>query len=358
MSLPVDIPAVVKAATNIEDAAKEPIAVSLYIDDSAPDELIGHVRQAFASAGHNVRISVSYIDDENANISPNDDMAVIVAGTADYVGAVADRLRGSGVPVMVATTMPALVGDMAASTGHPIPEADIVYPVASKGILANIPFLKRPSKEQDQLTEDDEPITLDDQAKGLLDARMGEWIIAACSERKLAFAIAFPFVRRPLSEDAISATSMQNAAVGFVPIIPGADMPIMTLNQVKMVMQIAVAYGEKLDAARLKELAAVIGSAFIWRNIARSVAKFVPGIGWVVSGTVGFTGTQAIGHAAIEYFEAGGNLTGLANVVQNAAAEAADIAKKAASSSVGQRAIDAARSAMKGVVSAKRAKKA
>lgn len=41
---------------------------------------------------------------------------------------------------------------------------------------------------------------------------MGEWIIDACRDKRLAFALAFPFVRRPLSVDAVNATAVQNAA--------------------------------------------------------------------------------------------------------------------------------------------------
>ena len=87
---------------------------------------------------------------------------------------------------------------------------------------------------------------------------MGEWIIAACKDKRLAFALAFPFVRRPLSLDAVRATSVQNAGVGVVVFIPGADMPIMTLNQAKMLLQIAAAYGQPLSAERIKELAASV----------------------------------------------------------------------------------------------------
>lgn len=352
MSLPVDIPAVLKAATNIEDAAKETISVSVYIDDTAPDDLVGHVRQAFAGAGHNARITVAYIDSADEAINTKDDMSMIAAGTAGYIGAFAAKVRNSGIPVMVATTLPTLVADIASSEGNPIPSADIVAPVKLQGVMSQIPYLRRQAKTE-LVGEGDEPIALDSERCKIFDLRMGEWMIAACSQRKLALAMAFPFVRRAFCEDAINATSMQNAAVGFVPIIPGADMPIMTLNQIKMMMQIAVAYGEPLDTSRIKELAAVVCNAFVCRSIARSVAKVVPGVGWVASGAMGFTGTQAIGRAAIEYFEVGGNLTGLANVVQAAAAEATDVAKKAADTSIGQRALRAVKSTAASAISGK-----
>ena len=174
---------------------------------------------------------------------------------------------------------------------------------------------------------------------------MGEWIIAACRDKKLAFALAFPFVRRPLSLDAVRATAIQNAGVGVVVFIPGADMPIMTLNQAKMLLQIAAAYGQPLSAERIKELAAVVGGAFLFRNIARTAVGVVPVLGWAIKGAVGFAGTEAMGRAAIEYFEAGGDIVGVANVVQKARDEAVEAAGKAASTPAGRKVVDTAKEA-------------
>ena len=42
-------------------------------------------------------------------------------------------------------------------------------------------------------------------------------------------------MRRPLAYDAISTTSLQNAGIGVVVFVPGADMPLMTANQIKMI---------------------------------------------------------------------------------------------------------------------------
>ena len=75
---------------------------------------------------------------------------------------------------------------------------------------------------------------------------------------------------------------MQNAGVGLVVFIPGADLPIMTLNQAKMLLQIAAAYGEPMGKERVKELAAVVGGAFAlplrwparwWRSCPRSAGQ-------------------------------------------------------------------------------------
>lgn len=366
MRLPVDIPSVLKAATDIEGAAKTPLAVSVLIDDSAPGDVVGHVRSAFASAGANTRVTISYLSANPVVPYEADDMAVIIAGVGEFVGEQAQRLREAGIPVMVATTLPGLVGDMAKAMGHPVPEGDIVSPLPAEREFSLKGVLSRKVRGGDTEAvaasdgEDgcspDEPIKLDEAAAAALDVRMGEWIIAACREKKLAFALAFPFVRRPLSIDSVNATSLQNGAVGLVMFIPGTDMPIMTLNQAKMLLQIAASYGQPLGFERVKELACVVGGAYVCRNIARTVAGAVPVIGWAVKGAVGFAGTQAMGRAAIEYFEAGGDIVGFASVVQKARDEAVDAATKAAGTPAGQKAVTVAKQAVANAIASSKAK--
>lgn len=193
----------------------------------------------------------------------------------------------------------------------------------------------------------DAPIPIDAAAAAALDRRMGEWVVAACREKRLALALSFPFVRRPLSLEAVSATSLQNAGIGLVLFIPGADMPLMTLNQAKMLLQIAAAYGEPMSVARVKELAAIVGGAFACRSVARQVAGAVPAIGWAVKAGVGYAGTKAMGLAAVEYFERGGNIAGLAGVVSTATAKATQIAGDVAATPAGARVLSTVKTAVR-----------
>ena len=71
----------------------------------------------------------------------------------------------------------------------------------------------------------------------------------------------------------------------------------------------------------------------------------VPVLGWAIKGAVGFAGTEAMGHAAIEYFEAGGDIVGVASVVQKARDEAVEAASKAAATPAGGKVIEAAKGA-------------
>ena len=87
------------------------------------------------------------------------------------------------------------------------------------------------------------------------------------------------------------------------------------------------------------ELVAVLGGAFLARGIARAGAKLIPFAGWAISGAVGFAATEAMGRAAVEYFEAGGDIVGMAKVLQTARDGAVDAAAKAAASPVGKKVV-------------------
>ena len=132
--------------------------------------------------------------------------------------------------------------------------------------------------------------------------------------------------------------------------VPGADMPLMTANQIKMILQIAAAYGQPLGPERVLELLGVLVNAFIFRNISRQLAGFVPALGWAVKGTMGYLGTQAIGRAAIEYFEGGGSVAGLVALAGKATNETAKVVTFVQSEptlhSIGEKVVPVARKAV------------
>ncbi|MGN6799073.1 MAG: hypothetical protein ACTHKS_13120, partial [Gaiellaceae bacterium] len=80
--------------------------------------------------------------------------------------------------------------------------------------------------------------------------------------------------------------------------------PILTLNQVRLVLRIALAYGETIDQQRALELLGVVGAGFGLRAVARELLDFVPVAGWALKASVAYGGTKTIGEAAVRYFEA------------------------------------------------------
>lgn len=293
MRFPVDVKEVMNAATDIEAARKVPVSVALLIDATAPHDLQACVRDAFTTRSASVQVTMVPYSVGSRGVPGAADMAVIAAGLDERTGRVARRIRDAGTPVLVVTTMPSIVGELATSTGFSLLDADMVAPnqfIDADALPADDDFNQEPF-----------PLTID-RTDSLLTA-MGQWVVDVFHDKRLAFALAFPFVRKPLSLDSVNSTAVQNAAIGFVAIIPGADMPMMTLNQAKMLLQIAAAYGKPLDMERLKELAAIVGGGFACRAVARQLVAAVPAWGWAVKAGIGYTGTLAMGFGTIAYFE-------------------------------------------------------
>jgi len=133
--------------------------------------------------------------------------------------------------------------------------------------------------------------------------RIARALAGALGEDGTALAARLPVVRDAVVDELIRSFSRKNGIVGVAVFIPGVDMPLMTMNQIRLVLRIALAYGESMDASRAGELLGVIGAGFGLRAVARQTLGAVPVAGWAVKGGIGYTGTKAIGEAARRYFE-------------------------------------------------------
>jgi uncharacterized protein (DUF697 family) len=117
-----------------------------------------------------------------------------------------------------------------------------------------------------------------------------------------------PAIRKQVCRELIRSFSRTNGLVGAAVFVPGVDMPVLTMNQARLVLRIALAHGEQVDASRLPELLAVVAGGAGLRTVAREVLGAIPVAGWAVKGAIAYTGTRAIGEAALQYFEAGAPL--------------------------------------------------
>ena len=157
------------------------------------------------------------------------------------------------------------------------------------------------------------------------------WVVGAMDEDYLvSLGRGYEAFRRAVSEEVIRNNARQNAFIGAIP-VPGADLPVMTANQGRMVLNIASIYGEEITLDRARELAGVLGAGFGFRALGRQVAKVVPFGGWAVSGAIGYAGTLAMGRVAMLYFERGHqNFSSeeLAGIRERAVREARDFASR------------------------------
>jgi uncharacterized protein (DUF697 family) len=138
--------------------------------------------------------------------------------------------------------------------------------------------------------------------EGLPVPEVARAIASALGDRGAGLAARLPVVRDAVVDELIRSSARKNAVIAAAVFVPGVDMPVLTLNQARLVLRIGQAYGREIDASRLPELLGVVGAGFGLRTVARELLDFVPFAGWVAKGAVAYAGTKAVGEAARRYF--------------------------------------------------------
>ena len=133
---------------------------------------------------------------------------------------------------------------------------------------------------------------------------LGKLLAGKVDEEATALAAALPVLRRPVAEALVARVARQNGILAAAIFVPGVDFPVLTLNQLRLVLRLAAAYGQDLDQRRLPEILGVVGAGLGFREVARQALGAIPVAGWAIQGGVAYTGTRALGEAAIRYFEA------------------------------------------------------
>lgn len=278
-----DIKNLFTAGSDATKARTKTIRIAIFVEEGVAQGLIDIAKQYLNPSLPTGLIHVEvFTDAHQAQINTNTDIALIIGKSANACTKLYMRLAEFDIPTKI-------ICDNADNILHTnLWSYDKINP---NTILVLDPLNLSVSKELYNL---------------------GSWMLDVIGEdRQLALAANFTFARKALAESIVQETSKQNALVGGVTIIPGADMPVMTLNQAKMILQIAAAYGQEMGPERIKELAAVVGGGFALRALARNTIGIIPALGWAVKAGIGYSGTLAMGKAVIEYFEQGGNLQGM-----------------------------------------------
>jgi uncharacterized protein (DUF697 family) len=131
-------------------------------------------------------------------------------------------------------------------------------------------------------------------------------IAARLGEDGAPLAARLPVLRRPVCEQLVARFARKNGIFAAAVFVPGADLPVLALNQVRMLLRIEQAYGLEVDAReRAPELLATVGAGLGLRTVARRLLEVVPVAGWAVKGAVAYAGTRALGEAAVRRLEVG-----------------------------------------------------
>jgi len=128
-------------------------------------------------------------------------------------------------------------------------------------------------------------------------------VAARLGEAGTGLAARVAVLREPLCRELIESFSRRNGILAVAIFVPGADFPVLTLNQIRLVLRIGAAHGVEIDQQRLPEVLATIAAGFGFRAVARQLLGAIPFAGWAVKGGIAYAGTRALGEAAMRNFE-------------------------------------------------------
>jgi uncharacterized protein (DUF697 family) len=128
-------------------------------------------------------------------------------------------------------------------------------------------------------------------------------IAARLGERGAPLAARVPLIRKAVCEQLVESFARRNALLAAAVWVPGRDLPVLMLNELRLVLRLAQAHGEDSGRERLPELLATLGAGLGLRAVARDLLDRLPMAGWAVQAAVAYGGTLALGQAARGRFE-------------------------------------------------------
>jgi uncharacterized protein (DUF697 family) len=143
--------------------------------------------------------------------------------------------------------------------------------------------------------------------------------VFAClpAEYHLAAARNLPGLRSVLARDLITGAAFSNGSYALIaslseqfPVfhltVGATDMLVLTKNQILLVYKLALAHGAPSEfQANLREVLAVVGLAYLWRQAARSLIKTLPAVHMAPRVAISYAGTYSVGLIAWNWFAYG-----------------------------------------------------
>ena len=320
--MPIDVKQILEAAVGFGQERDATLLVDVVFDATASDALIGALTAALCENVQAANADVAHyvLCGGLPALRADADLCVVVGGQSRKLGNVMGTARNNGTAAVCVIERDVTffteggTGAGAAGAGA-AGKAGVAAGAAGEagagaaggaGAAALAPSVPIPNETEYVAAIDvDDIVDVDLSEERPLDA-LATWASSRLPKKQLAMGAAFPFMRHVLARELTQSNAIANGAIGVVAFVPGSDMPLITANQVKLVLQMAAVYGKEIDRARVKEAVAVVLGAFGWRALARRLTRFVPVLGVPVKTAVAYTGTLAVGHAACVYFENGG----------------------------------------------------
>ena len=142
-------------------------------------------------------------------------------------------------------------------------------------------------------------------------------VLDLLSDKHLSLGRHYPLFRVPAARRLINDTCVSNAAysisTGVAEVVPVlgiplyiTDMVVLTKNQAYLVYKLGLTLGMSTHwQDYIAEFGSVLGSGFIWRQVARSLIGLVPAWGIIPKVAVAYSGTYVAGNVVLQWYLTG-----------------------------------------------------
>ena len=264
MRVPLDkLGGVLKRGASAAHDAEAPIRVAVYLDESATDFLVSCVKGSLVPQAPTAMVRVERLG-APIDRKHDTDVAIVISCGSELLEERVKALVIAGAPVVV------------------LAESSV-----------EVPFIVEDTPMLGLIASTDE---------AYLRERLARWVLDR-TDKPMAFAANFPFMRDAASNRVIADAALGNMVTGALVFIPGADYPVMAVQQVGMLVELAGIHGKGLKMERTYEIAGVLAGGLVLRAATRAVVARTPRFGFVVKALVGGFGTYAMGKALVALYE-------------------------------------------------------
>lgn len=264
MHLPVNrfAEALKMGVTSLRDS-DEPVRIAVFVDSSATPFLINTIREALVPQTTSALVRVQMLS-EQPSVKADTDISIVISCGSEGLQQAVQQIVVAGAPTVV------------------VSESSV-----------EVPFVEQDTRMLGSIASTNKTYLLEALARWILDR----------TEKDIAFASNFPFMRIAAANRIITSCALTNMATGALAFIPGSDFPVMTVAQLGMMLDLSAAFGKPLVLERGYEAAGVVAGAFVSRALARAISEQVPRMGFIVKALVGAAGTVAIGRTLMAVYE-------------------------------------------------------
>lgn len=250
-----------------EESMEEYMHLAIHVDNTCPRWLALAIKNAFVPE-RDARVDVFVLDGRPS--TKGVDVGIVVAGHSEAL------IRGA-------------IRSYAGARQHVIVVAESSLDIPETYMPAKLgQFVK-------SVVASEHGPLLDRLSNALLDS----------TEKDVSCAANFAFCRDVATARLVSRVAARNALMGIADFIPGAGMPIMTMNQINMGFDIAATNGRGLSIGRVPEVAVIIAAGLLYRGAAHTIMRVVPTLGILIKAGMAYGGTLVTGRMLATHFTEG-----------------------------------------------------